>query len=141
MTESLKEIEEILKEMRHELLKEIKEKIKSESDIKTKGDVGDIYDLASDERDRELNIIISDRDMDKIEEIDEALERIKDGTYGICMECEAKIPKERLMIMPFAQLCVHCKSKIEKSGISEKGFKEEREYRKLAFTSTDEEES
>ncbi len=141
MTGNTKEFEEILKEMRRELLEEIKEKIKSESDIKTKGDVGDIYDLASDERDRELNIIISDRDMEKIEEIDEALERIKDGTYGICGDCEAKIPNERLMIMPFAQLCVHCKSKMEKSGVGEKGFKEEREYRKLAFTSTEEEES
>jgi DnaK suppressor protein len=141
MTEDLKEVEVILNKMMRELLAEIREKLKSQSDDFTKGDVGDIYDLASDERDRELDILISDRDREKIAEIDEALEKIKDGTYGICEECGTRIPKQRLMIMPFARFCVNCKSQIEKSGTSERKFKEEREYRKLAFTTSEEEES
>lgn len=141
MTEDLKEVEVILNKMMRELLAEIKEKLKSQSEDSIKGDVGDIYDLASDERDRELDILISDRDREKIAEIDEALEKIKDGTYGICEECGTRIPKQRLMIMPFARLCVNCKSQMEKSGTGERQFKEEREYRKLAFTTSEEEES
>jgi DnaK suppressor protein len=141
MTEDLKEVEVILNKMMRELLTEIKEKLKSQSEDSIKGDVGDIYDLASDERDRELDILISDRDREKIAEIDEALEKIKDGTYGICEECGTRIPKQRLMIMPFARLCVNCKSQMEKSGTGERQFKEEREYRKLAFTTSEEEES
>ncbi len=141
MSEDTKKIEEILNKMRSELFDEIKETLKSESDTTTKDNVGDIYDLASDERDRELNLLISDRDREKIAEIDEALKRIEDGSYGICEECETDIPKKRLLIMPFARLCVNCKSELEKSGTQEKKFKEEREYRKLAFTTSEEEDS
>ena len=76
-----------------------------------------------------------------LREVDAALERVTDGTYGICVECESPIPKERLVIMPFARLCVNCQAEIERSKTIEKEFKEEREYRKLAFTSSDEEEA
>jgi len=141
MSEDTKKIKEILNKMRSELFDEIKETLKSESDTTTKGGVGDIYDLASDERDREMSLLISDRDREKIAEIDEALKRIEDGSYGICEECETDIPKQRLLIMPFARLCVNCKSELEKSGTHEKSFKEEREYRKLAFTTSEDEDS
>jgi DnaK suppressor protein len=135
------EIKELLLKMREELIREIKEKAKSESDDLSKMDIGDIYDMASSERDRELNLLISDRDRDKLLEIDDALERIEDNTYGICEECGGKIPKERLKIMPFALFCVQCKSVMEKEKNLARGFKEEREYRKLAFTSSEEEEN
>ena len=141
MSEDIKKIQEILNKMRRELFDEIRETLKSESDTTTKTDVGDIYDLASDERDREMNLLITDRDREKISEIDEALKKIEDGSYGICEECEADIPKQRLLIVPFARLCVNCKSKLEKLGTQEKKFKEEREYRKLAFTTSEDEDS
>jgi DnaK suppressor protein len=141
MDEKNKEIRELLLKMRETLIKEIKQKAESESDDTTKTEVGDIYDLASNERDRELNLLISDRDRDKLLQIEDAIKRIDEGTYGICEECEAPIPKERLMIMPFARYDVNCQAEMEKSQIVEKEFKEEREYRKLAFTSSDEEEA
>jgi RNA polymerase-binding transcription factor len=141
MLEDTKIFEEILNKMRSELFEEIKVTLKSESDTTTKDKVGDIYDLASDERDRELSLLISDRDREKISEIDEALERIEDGSYGSCEECETDIPKQRLLIIPFARLCVNCKSEHEKQGSHEKKFKEEREYRKLAFTTPEDEDS
>jgi DnaK suppressor protein len=135
------EIKEILFKMKEEIIDEIREKIKSDSKKDSKEDVGDIYDLASIERDRELDLLISDRDKEKLEEIEDALDRIDDGTYGVCEKCGAKIPKERLKIMPFALFCVSCKSELEKAKNLERGFKGEREYRKLAFTSSEEEES
>jgi DnaK suppressor protein len=44
----------------------------------------------------------------RIGEIDAALERIDDGTYGTCMHCQAAIPVERLEFRPFAVTCVAC---------------------------------
>ena len=48
----------------------------------------DTYDLASDARDEEINLILGDRDREKVQAIDEALGRIDDGSYGICESCE-----------------------------------------------------
>jgi DnaK suppressor protein len=45
--------------------------------------------------------------------IEAALERIEDGTYGICEECGVKIPKKRLNAIPFAAMCVKCASQYE----------------------------
>lgn len=45
---------------------------------------------------------------------DEALERFKEGTYGICVECEEDIPTSRLLVVPFTDLCVSCKSERER---------------------------
>jgi DnaK suppressor protein len=141
MDEDKKEIRNLLLKMRDEMIKEIKEKAQSESDDTTKSEVGDIYDLASNERDRELNLLISDRDRAKLFQIEDAIKRLDEGMYGVCEECESPIPKERLMIMPFARLCVNCQGELERTMMLEKEFKEEREYRKLAFTSSDEEET
>ena len=141
MDGNYKELRESLLKTRESLIKEIKLKARSESDDTVKTEVGDIYDLASNERDRELNLLISDREREKLLQIEDAINRIDDGTYGICVECESPIPKERLVIMPFARLCVNCQAENERSKTMEKEFKEEREYRKLAFTSSDEEEA
>jgi RNA polymerase-binding transcription factor DksA len=45
-----------------------------------------------------------------IAEIDAALNRIDSGTYGVCVECGAAIPEERLELRPFAGRCVTCSS-------------------------------
>ncbi|MBN2223802.1 MAG: TraR/DksA family transcriptional regulator [Deltaproteobacteria bacterium] len=141
MDEKNKEVRELLLKTRENLIKEIKNKARSESDDTVKNEVGDIYDLASNERDRELNLLISDRERGKLLQIEDAIKRIDEGSYGTCEECESPIPKERLLIMPFAHLCVSCQAEMEKNLTIEKEFKEEREYRKLAFTSSDEEEA
>ncbi len=55
---------------------------------------------------------------EELQEIEEALERIDDGTFGICDECDKVIPKTRLNAIPWALLCVTCKSKEEEGHIS-----------------------
>src|SRR5436305_9171427 len=74
----------------------------------------DTYDLASEERNREINLIRSDRDRDKLHAIEDALERIEAGSYGICEMCEEEIAPERLEALPFTRLCVTCQSDLEK---------------------------
>ena len=75
---------------------------------------GDVCDIASSDRERELTLRLSERGREKLKQIEEALERIEDGSFGTCEQCEAKIPKGRLKVLPFSTTCVDCKSKQEK---------------------------
>jgi DnaK suppressor protein len=60
--------------------------------------------------DRERDLLLSAQARVQVQEIDEALERIERGTYGICESCGQRIPRARLRAMPSARLCVACKS-------------------------------
>ncbi len=60
--------------------------------------------------DRERDLVLSAQAVAAVREIDEAIERIALGTYGTCERCHRPIPKARLKALPFARLCVACKS-------------------------------
>ena len=131
-----KTIKKMLNEMRYALIEEIARNRKVETDD-LKDTIGDIYDLADNERDRQLSHILSDRDRKKLVEIDEALERIENKTYGICEECAKRITANRLKIMPFARLCITCKSESEQTGQFSK-VEDEASYRNLSNINTEE---
>ncbi len=136
---AMSEMRVILLNMRKALLGEIRDNVKEESDYLKVPATGDIYDLASSERERELALLLGDRDREKLAEIDEALRRIEDGSYGYCEECGEKIGIGRLTAMPFTQLCVECKSKLEKEVGTRKRFDEEGTYRDLSVSDDDDE--
>jgi RNA polymerase-binding protein DksA len=58
---------------------------------------------------RELDFTIEDNIEHLIAEIDAALERIDEGTYGTCVRCGNTIAEERLEAMPYATMCIECK--------------------------------
>jgi DnaK suppressor protein len=60
--------------------------------------------------DRERDLALSAQALAAVEEIDEALERVRRKTYGVCERCGQAIPKPRLRALPYARLCVACKS-------------------------------
>jgi DnaK suppressor protein len=60
--------------------------------------------------DRERDLALSAQASLAVEEIDDALERVKDKSYGACERCQQPIPKARLRALPYARLCVACKS-------------------------------
>jgi DnaK suppressor protein len=60
--------------------------------------------------DRERNLALSGQAVLAVEEIDDAMKRIDDKTYGYCERCFQPIPKPRLRALPYARLCVACKS-------------------------------
>ncbi len=107
------EIKQALLAMRTELLQEVAESMKAESDH-LKHDIGDFYDHASNERDRELALMLADREREKLAHVDDALKRIELGTYGICGSCDEGIDKERLIVMPFTKLCLSCQEDLER---------------------------
>src|SRR5216117_3874521 len=126
----LKQAAEMLEETKKQLLREMHGRVKEETEgVKDEG--RDTYDLASDERDREINFILNDREREKLLAIDEALQRIADKTYGICESCEGEIQLGRLKVLPFTRLCVKCQEENEKESKRQKSLENERAYRKL----------
>lgn len=138
MVEKMDEIKAILLKMKEETLKEISKAMKSGSEKPSGEPSGDIYDQASSERDRELDLLLGDREREKLKNIDEALLKIEEGEYGICEECEEEIPIGRLKIVPFARYCVKCKADIEKQQAQTKRFEEDRAYREISLSEEEE---
>jgi DnaK suppressor protein len=60
--------------------------------------------------DRELDLVLSAQARGAVVEIDRALAKIDAGTYGVCEQCGQPIPHARLKALPYAALCVACKS-------------------------------
>ncbi len=134
------EITDILHKMKDDTLREIHKSLKSGTEVLTINEPsGDIYDQASSERDRELGLLLGDREREKLHAIDEALLRINEGEYGICEECEEEIPLGRLKAMPFARHCVKCKADLEKLQAQTKRFEEDRAYREIPLGAEEEE--
>ena len=60
-----------------------------------------------------MNALLLDHAGEELEQINHALECLRDGEYGHCEECGRRIPMERLRAMPFATHCVHCQEERE----------------------------
>jgi DnaK suppressor protein len=134
----LSDLRQNLLEMKNKLVAEIDSELKAERES-NKDEGMDTYDLASEERDREINFILSDRERVKIKQIDDALLRLEEGSYGVCESCGLEIAEERLEAMPFTRLCRDCQQDMEREAKSQRRFDDERNtYRKLGSTDADE---
>ena len=114
------ELDEVLKDLR-----EHRERLKGMIDVQEREltglmeDAGDGAGLdqadvgaTSFERDQELQLMSNERE--KLAQIDRALARIAEGTYGTCEECGEPIGKMRVMAFPRATLCLPCKQREER---------------------------
>jgi RNA polymerase-binding protein DksA len=72
-----------------------------------------LADTASATLGREIDYTLGDNAEQVLSEIDGALKRIEDGTYGTCANCGREIPQERVEANPWASLCIDCKRKTE----------------------------
>ena len=115
----LAKVREHLQDVKTKLLSEIDSELRAEREG-NKDEGMDTYDLASEERDREINFILSDRERIKIKQIDDALERLDDGSYGVCESCGLDIAEERLDAMPFTRLCRDCQQDQEREAKSQR---------------------
>ncbi len=66
-------------------------------------EVGDDIDHASEERDREMNLIMHQRHLRRLQQIEEAFERMADGSYGLCESTDEPINPRRLLLMPLTR--------------------------------------
>jgi DnaK suppressor protein len=83
-------------------------------------DFPDPTDRASFESDRNFLLRIKDRERKLITKVKEALDRIDDGSFGICESCGRPISEKRLMVRPVTTECIECKTEEEQREQSEK---------------------
>jgi len=104
----------LLIDIRKNITREIQQDLKEGREGEA-GEGRDTYDIASDERDREINLLLGDRERRKLQLVDDALHRLESEEYGICEECGGEIAHGRLEAMPFSRLCVTCQSEFEQA--------------------------
>ncbi len=109
----LKRKEEINDEIKH-----ISDDTLKKSQKDASGDIsGYTYhmaDVATDNYDREFSLELASSDRQSLYELEDALKRIEDGSFGVCEDCKRLITKVRLKAVPQARLCVKCQEKREK---------------------------
>jgi DnaK suppressor protein len=76
-------------------------------------EVRDAADIASDYYERELAMGLSETERSRLQEVEDALERIENGSYGKCEGCGNLIASPRLEALPFAKLCIECQAQRE----------------------------
>ncbi|MBA4372184.1 MAG: hypothetical protein C0402_04920 [Thermodesulfovibrio sp.] len=114
--ERLRELKSVLLKRRDEIVKEAKNEIAKY----ISGENRQLVDTAVDEGDwatvdisEDLNLMRLDAHRKVMLDIDEALRKINEGTYGICEDCGEEISEKRLGVMPAATLCISCKENKE----------------------------
>ena len=96
-----------------ELLMHARDSFRKDSAGERAGMATHMADLGSDNFRHDFELGLLTDEVDVLEMIDEALQRIEDSEYGVCLDCGAIIPKERLEAKPYARYCTKCKSKRE----------------------------
>ena len=114
----LKRFKKMLEESKKQLLQSARKTLTEEATFDT-DDLPDEIDLASSEYQQSMVFRLRDREKYLLEKIDKALERIADGTFGLCEQCEEEISVKRLEARPVTTLCIRCKEEQEKE---EKSF-------------------
>jgi len=74
----------------------------------------DLADIASDDIDRKMIEAIGTQELKRLKLIESAITRIKQGKYGHCIKCGKRIPQDRLIAIPYALMCIECKSEEER---------------------------
>ena len=109
----LKRKDEVVDQIKH-----ISEDTLKKSQKDAAGDIsGYTYhmaDIATDTYDREFSLGLASNERKVIYEIDDAIKKVEDGTYGVCEGCKKLISKTRLKALPYARLCLKCQQSLEK---------------------------
>uniref|UniRef100_A0A832GP43 RNA polymerase-binding protein DksA n=1 Tax=Caldimicrobium thiodismutans TaxID=1653476 RepID=A0A832GP43_9BACT len=105
--EKLQFFKELLLKKREEILREVAETLR---DLEAGAEnLPDAVDQATRETNLVIDLRLRDRDQKLLKKIEKALQKIEEGTYGICEACGVEIDEKRLMARPEATLCIDCK--------------------------------
>ena len=77
---------------------------------------GDVVDVALDSPQDELNSQLAEVESRELSNVEAALEKMREGSYGRCEGCNENIPLVRLQALPYATLCIQCQTELEKTG-------------------------
>ena len=110
---TLQRFKKILLKEREEIIGGVKQTFESSQEIGQDG-IQDIGDEAANIYNKQVLLSLNENERTRLQEVDEALDRIANGTYGVCEECGDPIGLKRLEVRPVAKYCVPCKAKQEK---------------------------
>lgn len=78
------------------------------------GDLADVSDRASEGVEDDLAVGLMAIEAAQLDDIEDAIRRIDEGTFGLCADCDKPIPRKRLEILPFARRCLACEGQTER---------------------------
>ena len=110
----VKKAKESLEKLKKEVLQKLAEDSSEFREILENMDPKDLVDIAADDVDRKTLEALSAQEVKRLRSIDAALSRIENNRYGICAKCNKKIPVERLTAIPYALMCIECKTSDER---------------------------
>ena len=113
----MEEIKRLLLEEKNALLSEIRENTGNKNEINN--DNGDAIDSSVEEQKRELDLLLQDRELARLEGIEIALKRMESDDFGYCDECGEAISKKRLLAFPLARMCINCQSNEERNRLTQ----------------------
>ena len=103
----------ILLKEREQIVGEVKQIVESSKEMGQDG-IQDIGDEAANIYNKQVLLSLNENERLRLKEVDESLDRIENGTYGICDECGGPISLKRLEVRPVAKYCVPCLTNLEK---------------------------
>jgi DnaK suppressor protein len=113
------ELRKILIELRDEIVNKITQEMGTKLDEDPRMstlstmDIGDLSQLDLDE---DIDYTLLNMHIERLREVEDALDRLAAGTYGVCEGCGALIKVQRLRVLPFSTYCVRCQEKREHMG-------------------------
>jgi len=107
-------MERILLEQKKRIFENLAQEDEEFREILKDKEPKDLGDIAASDIDRNTLEALEAQEVKRLNLIDSALARIKNDRYGVCMSCGQKIPKERLEAIPYALMCIKCKSSDER---------------------------
>jgi RNA polymerase-binding protein DksA len=112
--EFIEEMEKSLLDLKAEIVDNLVASNQDFKEIMEGMDPKDLADVASDDIDRKMIEAIGSKELKRLKSIDAALTRIKQGKYGVCVKCGKRIPHDRLEAIPYALMCIECKTEDER---------------------------
>ncbi|MCV6608878.1 MAG: RNA polymerase-binding protein DksA [Campylobacterales bacterium] len=112
-TREIERFEKILNEQKQQIIKNLKETAEEFKSLNA-SEANDEADQASISADTLIDSAISQQQSGELKDIEEALNRMANGTYGICDMCTENIDMERLKVKPHAKFCIDCREIYEK---------------------------
>ncbi|MCA9197154.1 MAG: TraR/DksA family transcriptional regulator [Pirellulaceae bacterium] len=112
---AIENMREVLLQRREALRKALKGDLSLLNELRAQA-AGDVVDFAIDSAQDEINSQIAEAESRELGQIEEALKRMKEGSYGQCEGCGTNIPVIRLQALPYATYCIQCQQEIEQNG-------------------------
>lgn len=79
-------------------------------------DIANAAEVGTDNFEYEVALNIASNETDRLRDVNDAMRRIDEGSYGTCEGCNQEIPRKRLEVFPAARFCIECQSKLERRG-------------------------